>query len=327
MNKGGIHLKRNFAVFSTLCALFVLLFASQQVIESSRYGLRLCIELILPNLFPFFVISFLLSRLGFPVLLGKLLAPFASRFFRSSGTGVTALFVGLTGGYPMGAAYLAELIRDGSIETREGERLLAFCNNSGPAFLVGAIGAGVYGSSRIGLSLYGVHILAAVLTGLLFRGKKGSTSRARSYLCHSVHRLSALLPEAVQQSVTAILNVCGFVVCFSVFTGLLETSGAVGVLMRFFSAHCNVEPRAVRAFLIGFWELGSGIGAMRSLPPTPFHLALSAFLAGWGGVSVHFQTLAVLSDTEIKGALHTAGRLIHAVLSFILMYVFAFLKT
>ena len=57
----------------------------------------------------------------------------------------------------------------GAVSREEAERLLGFCNNSGPAFIVGAVGAGIFGSPSVGLALYGIHILAAVLTGLLLR--------------------------------------------------------------------------------------------------------------------------------------------------------------
>ena len=63
-------MKSKFALISTLCALFVLIFASREVIASCRYGLTLCVELILPSLFPFFVMSVLLGKLGFPAWLG-----------------------------------------------------------------------------------------------------------------------------------------------------------------------------------------------------------------------------------------------------------------
>ena len=304
-------MKKKFALFSAVCALFVLIFASRQVIESSRYGLRLCIELILPSLFPFFLVSVLLSRLGFPEWLGKLLGPTAAKVFHVSGPGVTALFVGLTGGYPMGAVYLAELLRRNKLKASEGERLLAFCNNSGPAFLIGALGAGVFGSAKIGLRFYGAHILAALLTGFLLRGRDRLCQDARAAYAEGAEvRLSRLLPDAVQQSVAAILSVCGFVVCFSVFTGLLEASGLIGVLIRLLGVDSPARAQMLRALLTGFWELGSGIGAMRGLEPTPLNLAAAAARAGWGGISVHFQTIGVLSDTEIKGALHTAGRLV-----------------
>ena len=320
-------MNRKMTLFAVLCALFVLIAASREVIECSRYGLRLCIELILPSLFPFFLVSVLMNRLGFPAWLGRHLAPLASRLFRVSGTCVTALFVGLTGGYPLGAACIAELIKDREIRVQEGEHLLAFCNNSGPAFLVGALGAGVFGSARIGLQLYGVHVLAALLTGILLRGKEPYHTASVEGPPPLDISLTRLLPEAVRQSVTALLNVCGFVVCFSIFTGLLEAGGLVDGISRFVCTRFPLDPQALRALLIGFWELGSGVGALRGLQPTPLHLAIASALVGWGGLSVHFQTLSVLGDLEMNSALHTAGRVLSAVFSFLLMLALSYIKS
>ena len=64
--------------------------------------------------------------------------------------------------------------------------------------------------------------------------------------------------------------------------------------------------------LTGLFELGSGTAAMQGLRPCPESFALAAFLLGWGGLSVHFQTLGVLSESGVKGALHMAGRLMSA---------------
>ena len=44
---------------------------------------------------------------------------------------------------------------------------------------------------------------------------------------------------------------------------------------------------------------------------------------GWGGVSVHCQTAAVLAGTDIKSARHTAGRLLHGAISALCMWVLA----
>ena len=319
-------MKNKFALFSCLCALFVLIFSSREVMESCRYGLSLCIELILPSLFPFFLLSILLGRLGFPAMLGRILAPFAAKLFHVSGAGFTALLIGLTGGYPMGAAYLSELLQDGQISEREAEHLLGFCNNSGPAFLIGAIGTGLFGSAKLGLLLYGVHIAAAILTGLLMRGRDDAPSDLLPKKESGSATLSSLFPEAVSQTVTALLNVCGFVVCFTVFTGLLNTNGIIDRLVTWASAPLHVPAETLRAMLIGFWELGSGIGSLRGLPPTPINLAVASALVGWGGVSVHFQTFAVLADCKIKGTLHTAGRLLSAIFSFLLTYGVLLLK-
>ena len=303
-------MKDKLPVFAALAALFVLIFASQQVIESAAYGLRLCWELILPSLFPFFVISTLLGKLGFPQLLGKLLAPWAKRVFHVSGEGATALLIGLTGGYPLGAAYVADLEKAGRVSPAEAGRLLGFCNNSGPAFLVGAVGSSIFHSAGVGLLLYLSHILAALSAGLLLRGSSPpSPAVPLKTVCLSFSRA---LPEAVRQAVLAALNVCGFVVCFTVFTGLLDANGFLSILSGRLSAFTGLELHQSRALLTGFWELGGGIGAMRGLPAVPGNLALAAGLVGWGGVSVQFQTLSVLTDSQCKTSLHLAGRFLSA---------------
>lgn len=312
-------MKNRFAVFAALCGLFVLLWAAPQAIASCRSGLTLCVDLILPSLFPFFILSGLLNRLGLPAELGKLLAPAASLLFGVSGTGASCFLFGLTGGYPLGAACIGDLLRKRCISEEEAGRLLAFCNNSGPAFLVGAIGSGVFGSSVIGLKLYGIHALAAVLTGILLRGKAAAAMPLRGEAPLS---FSCALTESVRQAVSSLLNVCGFVVCFAVFTGLLEANGFYQALISPLSRLFRLEPAALRALLSGFFELGSGIGALRGLPATPRNLALAAALVGWGGISVHFQSFAVLSDVKIKSAPLIAGRLANAVFSYALARLF-----
>ena len=312
-------MKNKFPVFAALCALFVLIFASSRVIEGAAAGLRLCWQLILPSLFPFFVVSGLLSRVGFPQLAGQTLAPAASRLFGVSGPGCTALFVGLTGGYPLGAAYLAELEEQGQITPEEAGHLLGFCNNSGPAFLVGAIGAGLFRSAGIGVMLYLAHGLAAVLAGLILRKRDAAPVLDSSAPLQPLS-FSRALPEAVRAAVLAALNVCGFVVCFAVLTGLLDAWGVLDVLGNTLTRATGLGAPQARALLTGFFELGGGIGAMRGLAPTPGNLALAAALVGWGGISVQFQTLSVLADSKCKASLHLAGRLMSAAFGAALAY-------
>lgn len=313
-------MKYKLTLFAALCGLFVLVFASEQAIESCRYGLTLCLDLIIPSLFPFFFFSILLSRLGFPEWLGARLNKPASRLYHVSGSGITALFIGLCGGYPMGAAYLADLIHEGLVSEKEAERLLAFCNNSGPAFLIGAIGSGIFSSAKAGVLLYLIHVLSALLCGLLLRGPSLLCDEPGRHQTYPVHSFSQLLPEAVRLTVSSLLNVCGFVVCFSVFSGLLLSNGVMDYCLYKLCSLIHMEAQPLQALLIGFFEIGSGIGAMRGLPPTPLHLAVASAIVGWGGISVHFQTYSLLSDTNIKGTLHTAGRLLNALFSFILSY-------
>ena len=311
-------MKNRLAVIICLCSFAALTLCSAQVIQSCRYAVELCLSLILPSLFPFFVLSVLLNRLGLPGYLGRLLTPLASRVYGVTGAGASALLIGITGGYPLGAAYIADMERSGAITAREGERLLAFCNNSGPAFIIGAVGAGAFGSGKAGLLLYLCHVLSAMLTGLFFRQK--DYCREIPPLQLDTVYISQALPEAVKQAMGALLNVCGFVMCFTVLVGLLDAGGAFSLLCGQLSAVFGLELQFTHAALTGVLELGSAAGALRGLSPTPLNMALAAGILGWGGISVHFQTLAVLAGSKIKGALHFAGRLISASIGMVLAY-------
>lgn len=318
-------MKNRFAVLAALCAMFVLIFASAQVIDASKYALTVCAELILPSLFPFFVLSILLGKLGLPFYLEKLLGNTAARIFRISGAGISAFFIGISGGYPLGASYIAQIYEERIIDRQEAEKLLAFCNNSGPAFIIGVVGGGVFGSAKIGIMLYLIHILSAVISGIVLRNKADYSAAFVSQK-PSVP-FSKALPESVKQAVISVLNVCGFVVCFTVFTGLLDANGFLSAFSERLSSISGFEHQWSKAALSGIFELGSAAGAMRGLEVSPHNIALAAAILGWGGISVHFQTLAIISDTDIKSTLHFAGRLLNAVFSAVLAYIAALLFT
>ncbi len=112
----------------------------------------------------------MLVRLGFGQWLAPYMAGLTAPLFRLPGCAGSALLLGLVGGYPIGARTAAELYVSGALTRQEAERLLTFCNNSNPVFLVSVLGSGVFGSVRTGLWLWLIHVCSALLAGLLFRG-------------------------------------------------------------------------------------------------------------------------------------------------------------
>ena len=180
----------------------------------------------------------------------------------------------------------------------------------------------MFHSAGYGLLLYGVHVLSAVLIGMLFAPRSGGFEPEPRGQIAAVS-LAQALPEAVRSAVCAVLTVSGFVVTFSVVTGILDASGLLPALVGTLSARLGLELHFARALCTGVLELGTGIGAMQGLTPTPANLALAAFLTGWGGVSVHCQTAAVIAGTDIKSARHTVGRLLHGTVSALCMWVLA----
>lgn len=160
-----------------LAVMAGLLAASETAAQAVREGLALCGGSVIPALFPFLVVSRLFVATGSAAALGRLLAPLTRRMLGISGPGGTAVLLGLLGGYPVGAQTAGELVRTGAISRQEGQRLLLFCNNCGPAFALGVAGVGCFGSLRAGVWLWLIHVSAAVLTALLTRHTSSSEGR------------------------------------------------------------------------------------------------------------------------------------------------------
>ena len=295
----------------------------------AQTGLLLCAQVIIPSLLPFFVAAALLSRLGFATLLGALTARPMARLFGVSGAGAAAFVLGISGGYPLGAATVADLFRQKRIGKEEAERLLAFCDNSGPAFIVGAAGVGVFHSAATGLALYAVHILAAAAVGFFLSFPRMGPTSIGPRTGHRIEFHAASLPDAfaesVRSSATSLLSICGFVVFFSALMPVLDALQLFGTLAGALSLRTGLELRWTRALLQGFWELGNGIGGLAGLTASPLNLALASGILGWGGLSVHCQALGVLGGTGLSARRHELGKALHAVLSAALAYLAAVL--
>ena len=157
--------------------------------ETAGKAAAMCIELILPSLFPFLVLSNLVIGMGYARALGKACAPVMRRLFNLSGACAGPFLMGIIGGYPIGAKSAVALYESGQCTQSECERMLSFCNNSGPAFILGVVGSGIFSSSKAGILLYAAHVLASVTVGILFRSyKKAGTLRTAAF-CFRIHKL------------------------------------------------------------------------------------------------------------------------------------------
>ena len=266
---------------------------------AAQEGLRLSFEVVLPSLFPFFVLSQLLVSGGAAESLARVLAPYMRRLFGVGGSGAAALLLGLAGGYPLGAKTVAELYTRGDVTRSEGEQLLAFCSNSGPGFFLG-ICAAQFAAPRAGIYLYLIHAFSAILCGILLR-RKLPISLHRPHGAKKSTSPAAIFPAAVQNAFSSVWNVCGFVVLFMVLLRLLSLLPGLQTL--------STLPRAA---LYGFVEMTNGILA---LPASRKGFILCAALTGWGGLSVHAQTLALLRTTDLSARRYFGGKLLHALLS------------
>jgi sporulation integral membrane protein YlbJ len=306
-----------------LCILFVLclIFFSGSAVKAAQNGLALWAGVVVPSLFPFFIASEIINSTGFIRTSGVLLEPVMRPVFNVPGCASFALLLGVTSGYPVGAKITSDLRSSGLLSKNEAERLLAFTNNSGPLFIVGAVGTGMYGSSRIGIFLLACHILACLTVGVLFRFYKRSgrsrikEARKRDLLKTFKTTLAAqqmqaggfgsILGNAIRNSVTTILAIGGFIVLFAVIIQLLTETGLIGTLAGALSpvlSPLGLDKSVLTGILSGVFEITTGSGIVSRLAAVPFAVKLPAvsLIIGWAGLSVHFQVMSIISGTDIR---------------------------
>lgn len=96
-----------------LCCALALICWPKEVSAAVRDGLGLCYNVIIPSLFPFFILSSLVVSLGMAGYLGRLLEPVMRPLFHVSGACAAALALGFIGGYPVGARSALTLYENG----------------------------------------------------------------------------------------------------------------------------------------------------------------------------------------------------------------------
>ena len=294
-----------------LVCMAVLLWQNETASAAVRQGLALCARSVIPSLFPFFVVVSFAVGCGFFTVLRRLGLP----------VGAAVFLMGIVGGYPVGARTVGELYRGGGLARERAETLLTFCNNAGPSFIFAIAGVGVFGSQKTGLALYVIHILSALAAGGLLGGLRSVRSASKPNRFDMKHgsndmktarcdmksagnctktvgngaKLPALFVSCVGSAAAAMVNICAFVIFFLVVMALVRQAWP-----------------ATPPLALGLLELTGGV---TSLEASPAGFCMAAALLGWGGVSVHCQTAAVLEDTGISLRRYLLAKALQAVVS------------
>lgn len=296
-----------------------LLLAKPDIALSSAYNaLILCGTNVIPALFPFFICSNLFLSLNVTEYLGTLLRPVMQPLFRVRAEGALAFVMGIISGYPIGAKVTADLVEQGAIPPAQGERMLAFCNNSGPLFLLGAVGSGMLGNPKFGILLYLAHFLSSFTVGLTLRffGKKETQCHAAVVTAYNNKPFGAMLGDAIHNAANSIFIVCGFVIVFQIFLAMLDDLGLV-VLVEHAMLRLHLPVDLARPLLYGFFEPTGGCRACaQSLADSPLLcLMMISAAVGWSGISIHLQVAAMVRHAGLRLHYYWIGKALQAVVA------------
>lgn len=247
-------------------------------------GLKLSYSTIIPSLFPFTVCALIIFEcyLSQSINIKKI-----TRLNE-----IIIYLISLIGGFPVGAKLIEKAYVNKQISKSNAEFMLAFCVNSGPAFIIIVIGSGFLSSIKLGYLLFTANLLAT-LTLLIFYiiyfPKHESKKVAPVSKSFSENFVSSTY-EATQ----AILMICAYVVLFSTIIEIIKKIITV----------CTV-----RNYLISLLEITNGIAYAEN------NIYYISFLLGFSGLCVHFQVISMCSTLKPNYFKFLLFRLIHGALN------------
>ena len=320
-----------------LFTLLLIVFSSGNLI-SAKKGLSLWANSVVPSLLPFFIATELLGYTNVISFLGKFLNKFMRPLFNVPGEGAFPFIMGIISGYPVGAKIVSNFKAQGLCTNIEAERLIAFTNNSGPLFIIGTVGIGLFKDTKTGILLLITHILACVTVGILFRWWKCRKNKRSSILeSHtnkmpskiSLSNLGEVLANAIMNSINTIFLIGGFVVLFSVIVSILNSSGCLNIICKFLLPVSNVfgfSSNYLKGIVTGLIELTNGVCSVALIPNKNIstNIIICAFLLGFGGISVALQVLSITAKNGISIKPYLIGKLLQGMFAGFYTYIFIY---
>lgn len=274
---------------TTIVALFSLIFMvfhAELITKGAASGLLLWYSSVVPALFPFMVLSAMLSVSGG---ISRLVRPFAV-IFRFSGLSPEGIYVLLTGlfcGCPMGAKTCADFLTEKRISPGEARFLFALCNHPSPMFLTGFV-----------YPMFAAHIplssfVFAIYMPLLLLAIPAYRIYQTTSPCHSDVPFSSCNPKfgdasgsvfsldtAILDSAEILVKIGGYLVFYSILILVIQNTHGI--------------PDPVRLFFSGVLEITTGIRSVSDSLPYPYSAIAAAAIFSFGGFSAMSQTNAVL---------------------------------
>lgn len=302
IESSGVNHMRNQKLYRGIAAffgLFVLILDGKTALAGATEGIVICIQTVIPAIFPFFVISAIItstfSGVSIPVL-----RPIGKRMNLPIGT-ESILICSYLGGYPVGAQAVAEAYRKGQISKSQAEHLLPCCNNPGPSFLFGMVSFLFPDKHSVWL-LWGIIILSSLIT-LTF--SPADYVDENSAFTPKRHEVNIML-----DSIKAMGCVCGWIILFRVM---------IAFIARWFLWIWDDD---VQILIIGLMELSNGCYELSKIADHAARFLICGCILSFGGICVTMQTASVISPLSMK--YYWQGKLIQtaatAILCFSVLY-------
>lgn len=276
---------------------------SKEILNDVSKAVYRCINTVFPSLFGIMVLSDFLIRSRLYKKIGIIFMPLSKFVFNMPHQLFIVFLLSNIGGYPVGAKLIKQLLENGSIDRKTAENMSVFCYASGPSFITGIIGVGVFSSVRAGIIIYLSCLLANIIAAIIFGlFEKYSYTDKRVKLSLN----SQTVIDLVSSSGKNMLMICLMVICFSYVISVLDCLSAFDVFR-------NDTLKTLVKSLAEITYITNLNSDYRLLPAV-------AFLASTGGLCVILQ-LASIINHKFSMKKFILARIPIAILSYVICII------
>ena len=313
------------AIFSLTIFFIMLIIISnpKRYTSGTIEGLRLFFTSVLPGLFPFMLLTKLLTELGFILRLSQKLNKPANFLFCTKGISFYVLIMSILSGYPIGAKIICDLHEKGIISQDDAKKMAVFCTTSGPIFVIGAIGVSMFGSATIGIIIYLAHIVSSIILGIIYGHLKKSSMQNTHNAPLLKTKKDNIFGECVLQTITSLFVVGSYITIFYLIGELLDGLGFFNMtttILEPITKLFNLDSSNTKGMLYGFLEVTRGA---KELAKTTSILSICACtgILSFSGISIIMQSMVFLKQAKIIMHNFIFAKVMHSILSIILCYI------
>lgn len=285
--------------------LFCMISEPAKYISKSLDGISAWALSVLPSVLPFMFFTKVLSSLDCMQSLTRPFSSISKTLFNTPPISFYTFFMAIMSGYPVGSKMVADLYLQGKVTREDAFKMTSFCSTSGPMFIIGAVGVGMFKNQTIGYILFISHVLGAILNGILFRKMKIKNSaplQPTANLTPEQTQKKTDISEIVLNSTLSILSVGCIITIFF-------------IVIECFSPILSLLPEPLQFFFEGVIEITKGCIDLSSLQNLNLATILCSFVISFGGISTVLQSLTMLSKLKMPAKLFIFQKFCHAIFS------------
>lgn len=279
-------------IYASICTGIIsyLLVYPQEALHAARDGLNLWLNVMIPTLLPFLILTGILLRTD---MIERFLKPMKTVWkicFGISAAGAYALLVGVLCGYPMGAKITSDLYENHKIGKKEAEYLLTFTNHASPIFIRTYL-CHICLKDEIpfgevwGILMFSAFTVMLIFRFLIFRDRTDQQLEQKMLKKETSASSSsgAFLDVSIMNGFETITRLGGYILMFSILSACIS--------------HFWISENIPGCLVSGILELTTGLYQLQECSmQIALKYILSMFMTAFGGICIVLQTRSLTSE-------------------------------